>query len=276
MKHIHWAILTDDEAKLPQLQERLTAFAGTDVVASSYHTSLQKADVHTRIADANALYVSSRQQSVLPLCILALKKDIPVILHGPTLWQYDDMIRLLRTCQQGDYQCYVEWSGIDMGAIHALQHHQQRPDPVNPQAVQMLARYTADEEVWQEQVYRQTFFMQQLFGVAVDAVALQTQQGEYRSAAILFENQTLLNALWMPCHNGQEPMTTYNTFFDDNDYRLTIRPDGSIQIHDETLIPATCSLLQQITETLQGYNICQSTITNAATCAWILRRLNTL
>ena len=276
MKHLHWAVLTDYTTNADTLQADLCSYTGCDVVARAKQTTGVAVGMNALLDECNALYVASGDASALPLCIMAMKRGIPVVLKDPVQWSYLDFIRLHRVSEEIGSTCHVDWRRIDMGVIDRLSHGLLQSSPTADEdrnCLRLLCQYQPSAGGWRGEVMYQCYLLQQLLGVIINAVGLSTHAEQTHSGVLLFENNVLCDALWQSCHADMNPLTCIEIYTGGKQHSVRLNPDGSALIDDKDVINASFPLLRQITEELQGFNVCESTVTKAASCAWVVERL---
>lgn len=280
MKHLHWGIITDTADNTQAIFDALTSYDSSDVLATTHYSEGQPADIQPMLAAVNALYADTHDTWAMPLIVMALKRGIPVVLKDPVDYAYHDFIRLLRICEQTGTDCYVDWSSIDLGLINMLLHTQLHHTLANnghSASLRLLCRYHATTSCWQHQALQQCFLLQALCGVIVDAVAIHAQHTQRQAGILQFENNMLCDALWMPCSTQHTPHTSLEAFTPDQHHTMCINNDGTTlinnQLHTTDSAAQHLPLLRQIVEALQGFNVCLSTVANAASCAWVVDRL---
>lgn len=259
-------------------------------------------------AEVNAIYIATPPSSHATYAIMALKAGKPVYVEKPLAASYEDCARINRVSEQTGVPCFVAYYRRRLPYFEKVREIVERGligQVVNVQvrfaASPREADYAADGQLpWRVQpeiagggyfydmAPHQLDFLQQLFGVIVEARGLCANRGglykaeDTVSACFEFENGLPGSGSWcFVAHEsaredrihliGDRGSVSFSVF-DFQPIRLqTSRGEESIAVPNPPYVQAP--LIKNVIEHLQGNAVCDSTCESATPVNWALDRI---
>lgn len=258
--------------------------------------------------EVNAVYIATPPSSHATFAIMAMKAGKPVYVEKPLAASYDDCIRINRVSAQTGVPCFVAYYRrylpyfqrvkriIQEGAIGKIMNVQLRFScpprdldyNLNTDMPWRLQPDVSGGGYFYDLAPHQLDLLQEMFGVITDACGMVANRaGLYKaedtvSACFKFENGLTGSASWCfvghpsakeDCIEivGEKGMLTF-AVYNYSPIRL-ITGEGSKSITVSNPPYVQMPIIKNVTEDLQGFNVCTCTSVSATPVNWVLDRI---
>lgn len=286
MKHLHWVIIADSHTRLESLTRLLESFDGSDVAYTFHATASGSQPLVDDHPEVNAVYIAAHASLTPTLAVMMLKRRLPVTLENPTSLSYDDFIRIGRISQQTDTSCFINWTYYDVLTIKRLQKRLALTgnDPVI--ALNLMATYPTSCTDFRSESIIHLHFLHEMFGIIIDAKGLSNQRSEHshapvHTALLEFESSLVGTASWIGHTDDEPPHCRIRVITDRRSCDIVWKGDhqaaDTITFADEgesqDIVNNDQTLIRQIIEDMQGFNLCTSTCLHSTPAAWTTDRI---